>query len=180
MLRKNIYTECGLANSSRGTVYDFLFDDHQTPGKDLPTAVLVDFPDYRGPRWSQNAPPTVVPVGLATAHHNSDENQTRVNFPLDLAYGLTVYKSQGLTLSKAVLHLQTDEGQQGGRTYVGMSRVRDINDLCLRSATSIQYEYFSNIWLGSRGILKKGWKTRTKELARLKGIAGQTANKYNP
>ena len=118
-------------------------------------------------------------MGLATAYHDKDENQDRVNFPLDLAYGLTVYKSQGLTLPKAVLHLQADEGQQGGRTYVGMSRVRDINDLCLRSAPSIGYEYFSNIWLGSRGTRKKGWKIRTRELTRLKGIADQTANKYS-
>ena len=178
MLRKNIYTECGLANSSRGTVYDFLYADDQTPSKDQPEAVLVDFPSYRGPRWSPNAPATVVPVGLATAHHNKDENQTRINFPLDLAYGLTVYKSQGLTLDKVVLHLQTEEGQQGGRTYVGMSRCRDINDLCLRSASSVGYDYFNNIWLGSRGRMKDGWKIRTRELSRLSGLAIKTAAKY--
>ena len=180
MLRKNIYTECGLANSSRGTVYDFLYSEDQNPKHDRPTAVLVDFPGYRGPRWSTDpdVPATVVPVGVATAHHNTDERQTRVNFPLDLAYGLTVYKAQGLTLDKVLLHVQTAEAQQGGRTYVGMSRVRDILDLCLRSAPTIGYEYFGNIWDTAKGQLKKGWKSRRREMHRLTELAERTAAKY--
>jgi hypothetical protein len=43
-----------------------------------------------------------------------------MQFPLRLVYGITVYKSQGLTLSKAVLNLATKEHVLG-LSYVAVS-----------------------------------------------------------
>jgi len=48
-----------------------------------------------------------------------------LQFPLRLAYGITVHKSQGLTLSKAVLNLATKEHALG-LSYVAVSRVKTL------------------------------------------------------
>jgi len=46
-------------------------------------------------------------------------------FPLRLAYGITVHKSRGLTLSKAVMNLATKEHVLG-LSYVAVSRVKSL------------------------------------------------------
>ena len=51
-------------------------------------------------------------------------------FPLSLAWAFTIHKSQGLTLSKALICGSTFAA---GQFYVAMSRVRDINDIFIES-----------------------------------------------
>ena len=156
MLRKNVFPICGLANSSIGTVYEFLYSEDQTPGKDIPTAVLVDFPGYFGPQWSKNAPPTVVPVGIATSYLDKKGWQ-RKTIPLDVSYGLTMHKSQGLTLDGYNIWLDKPEGNHIGRTYVAMTRARDPNDICIRRPPDgVKWKYFRDIRLGANGKLNLG------------------------
>jgi ATP-dependent DNA helicase PIF1 len=51
---------------------------------------------------------------------------TRRQFPLRLAYGITVHKSQGLTLSRAVINLAAKEHALG-LSYVAVSRVKALH-----------------------------------------------------
>ena len=180
MLRKNLLAVCGLANSSMGNVYDFLYTEHQTPNEDLPEAVLVDFPGYRGPRWCEDpsVPATVVPVAVATGL-NETNGRSRKNVPLDLAFGMTVYKSQGLTLPAVTLRLGRPEGNQVGRTYVAMSRVKDLNDLCIiRENGKGEYRYFRDIKMTGKSV-KKLWRERQKELVNLEKLSRETAYELN-
>jgi ATP-dependent DNA helicase PIF1 len=48
-----------------------------------------------------------------------------MQFPLRLVYKITVYKSQGLTLSKAVLNLATKEHALG-LSYMAVSQVKTL------------------------------------------------------
>lgn len=50
-------------------------------------------------------------------------------FPLRLAYAVTVHKSQGMTLDRCIFNFHKVD--QPGMAYVGLSRVRDINGLVL-------------------------------------------------
>ena len=54
----------------------------------------------------------------------------RVQFPLCLAFAMTVNKSQAKTLSKVLLNL-TSEPFVHGQLYVAISRVRNKNDIVL-------------------------------------------------
>lgn len=53
----------------------------------------------------------------------------RQQFPLRLSWGCTVHKTQGMTLQKAVVHV---EGRfDNGQCYVALSRVTSLNGLFL-------------------------------------------------
>jgi hypothetical protein len=61
---------------------------------------------------------------------------TFVQFPLRLAWAITVHKSQGLTFSKAALDVQ--DVFQPGQAYVAFSRLRSLDGLVLLNKLRLQ------------------------------------------
>ena len=132
MLTRNLYSEAGLCNGTPGTVVSILYtDDHRPPS--LPVAVLVRFPDYVGPTF--NDQPHCVPIPPATAEwFPGDGLQSRQQLPLRLAFALTIHKSQGQTLSRAVIDLGKSE-RAAGCTFVAISRMRSLQDCLIQLMT---------------------------------------------
>lgn len=123
MLTTNLWVETGLVNGAMGTILAICYQHGQPP--DLPTAVMVQFDNYSGPTLNDNSVP-IVPITrtwYTTSGHNS-----RTQIPLKLAWAVTIHKSQGLTLDKAVVDIGTKEFS-AGLTYVACSRVRKLTDL---------------------------------------------------
>ncbi|RWS03418.1 hypothetical protein B4U80_12628, partial [Leptotrombidium deliense] len=66
---------------------------------------------------------------ITPKHQTADS--FRIQLPLDLAYALTIHKTQGLTLDDVILDMK--HVWQSGQAYVAMSRVRNDENLKILS-----------------------------------------------
>jgi len=93
---------------------------------------LVRFDLYSGPEYLSYGP-KIVPIFPLTRYFDFKGAQcTRRQFPLRLAYAITVHKSQGLTLSRVVLDISQKEHSLG-LSYVAVLRVKALDGLMFES-----------------------------------------------
>ena len=126
MLTDNIWVENGLVNGSMGTVRDIVWNEGQDPIKDMPTAIMVEVDDYSGPKFPGTNYIPIFPVTRRFEYKKRDCSRT--NFPLRLAYAITVHKAQGLTLKQVVLNLERKD-HSPGLSYVAISRVKKLSSI---------------------------------------------------
>ena len=96
---------------------------------------MVAMPGYQGPTpWHKEDGTPIVPIVPCTARWQSKSGKQciRSQFPLRVAYAVTIHKSQGMTLNKAVVELGEHDFTRG-LTFVAISRVRAIGDIMFRS-----------------------------------------------
>ena len=115
-----------MCNSAKSSIQSIIYKQGQCPPA-LPVAVLVKFEDYQGPTLDQNAAVPIVPI---ICNSNSTENMERQHLPLKFSWAITMHKSQGLTIPRAVIDLGLKE-EVAGLAYVAISRVRKLSDLVI-------------------------------------------------
>ena len=117
-----------------GTIKDIIFSESHKATM-LPIAIIVQFDDdYLGPSFCKDTP-NCVPIFPVTSSSNAlGNNFERVQFPLKLAWSMTIHKSQGLTLKKCWIDLGSTE-KVAGLTYVALSRVCKLSDTVIEPLT---------------------------------------------
>ena len=115
MLLKNLDFKKGLINGSCGTVVEFNKTDE---GEEI----LVKF---------DNGVEEVIPKHTFEAYRDGELVVSREQYPLRLAYGITIHKSQGMTLEKLVV--DCNRIFECGQAYVALSRIKTIDGLYLKS-----------------------------------------------
>ncbi|CAB3994209.1 ATP-dependent DNA helicase PIF1, partial [Paramuricea clavata] len=124
MLTMNLWSSVGLCNRANGTVVHIIYqDNHQPPH--LPIAVIVEFENYRGPVFNENQPLCIPIYPITVTSQTEIGFHARQQFPLRLAWALTIHKSQGLTLPKAWIDIGKSE-RTSGVSYVAISRVKSL------------------------------------------------------
>jgi hypothetical protein len=97
----------------------------------MPSFLLIKFDKYKGPEFPQCGP-GIVPVFTTTCQFEyKGAVCSWTQFPLRLAYAITVYKSQGLTLTQAVLNLNQREHCLG-LSYIAVSCVKTLDRLLFK------------------------------------------------
>ncbi len=126
MLTSNLWQEVGLCNGAAGTVREILYQtEHKPP--DMPIAVLVDMDSYAGPSMLAGSP-SCIPIPPRTFEwESSGHRYSRQQIPLLLRNAITIHKSQGQTLDKAVINIGHAE-LAAGSTFVAISRLRRLED----------------------------------------------------
>lgn len=130
MLTENLWTKQGLVNGALGTVYDISWDADKDPSTQPPDHVLVQFDQYHGPSFNNNDRiPAVVPIFRSTREFTrGNKICRRSQFPLTVAYAVTIHKTQGLTVDRAVLNIAEGDFAQG-QSYVAVSRVKTLKGI---------------------------------------------------
>ena len=131
MLTINLWTEIGLVNGSMGSVIDLEQDIGQDPSSMIPLVLLIKFDKYIGLLFL-SCGSGIVPVFLVAQQFDfKGVICSYTQFPLQLVYIITVYKSQGLTLQKAVLNLNYREHCLG-LSYIAISQVKILDSVLFK------------------------------------------------
>jgi len=132
MLTSNLWKSKGLVNGALGIIHDIIFAPNTTSG-DLPLCILVEFKMYTGSGYLSGTKIVPIPVLKHTWTDFNGGANSRSQIPLVLGFGITIHKSQGLTLPCLVLDIGSSEFATG-LAYVGLSRVKAYKDLMFNSS----------------------------------------------
>ena len=133
MLVRNVDTEIGLFNGALGSVTRFL--PASSSSSSSPTTVLVVFDNKRlqkvasdrYPAWHGAYPVERAEARIPVRRRNNVLEATRLQFPLKVAFAMTIHKCQGQTLDAVVVSLKGYFGP--GQAYVALSRCKSLSGL---------------------------------------------------
>ena len=127
---------------------------------------LVLGPDAKGKERSLKC----VPIFRRTVA-SSDEQVQRRQFPLTLAWALTHWKAQGMTLPRVRIRLTKAHAQQPGIGFVAVTRVKHVRDLIFDDDLP-EWQCFQE------AQYKANFRSRRRFELRLRAKASTTLRKY--
>ena len=109
-----------------------IFASDQQPHTDLPSVIMVSIPSYRGPtEWHTDDGVPIVPIVPSVACWEKNGKPCfRKQYPLRLAYAISIHKSQGMTLNKVVIEFGLSDFCRG-LSFVAISRARALTDIAV-------------------------------------------------
>lgn len=135
-----------------------------------PHTIFIEFDNYSGPRFFKldDYRKDWIPINPLTIF-NQTINASRTQFPIRLAYALTIHKSQGQTLEKVVIDLGKNE-RSLGLAFVALSRVKTYKDFLIQPFSLERLTKIKN---------SASLAPRVKEEKRIKSIVEKTLHKFN-
>jgi len=124
----------------------------------------VQFEKYTGPSSKPNSPNCVPIIPCTCTSKAHGQKFEWAQFPLKLAWSITIHKSQGLTLDKAWIDLGRSE-RSLGLSYVALSRVRNLKDMIVEPLTFDRLKAIGKA---------KNFEIRKQEESRLIDLANKT------
>lgn len=121
MLLKNLNFNKGLINGATGTIIE-LRKNKEGKVEEDEEVILVQF---------DNGIEEVISKHIFEAYRDGEVVISREQYPLRLAYGITIHKSQGMTLDKLIV--DCNRIFECGQAYVALSRIKSIDGLYLKS-----------------------------------------------
>jgi ATP-dependent DNA helicase PIF1 len=121
LLTRNLDTQRNLCNGSLGVVVAFQPNPEDRSSTNKKLFPLVKFQKMEEPQL-------VLPFE-SHVEENKQKVASYIQLPLRLAWALTIYKAQGMTLDSVLFTL--DGSVHAAEAYVALSRVRNLEDLYL-------------------------------------------------
>lgn len=138
MLRNNFWTEQGLVNGALGYVRKIVYRSEYGPPYNSPELLMIEFDKYVGPTIDN-----LVPIPQITRYWKTYLfSCNRKQFPVELSWAITIHKSQGFTLDKAVIDIDNSE-RNLGLTYVALSKVKTLEGIMFLQ--SYNFKRFDNL-----------------------------------
>lgn len=181
LLTQNLWVEAGLMNGALGHVVGYMWPEGGDPHSEVsekrsPLCVFVEFDDVRVGEgefsfFSDDARRKWVPIFRQSAASSAEENITRKNFPLQLAWAMTHWKAQGMTLDRTRVHLTERSVGIPGIAFVACTRVRHPSDLVFEEDLP-DYEHFM------QARRKPAFRERKRYELRCEARASRTLRRY--
>lgn len=165
MLKRNIDVNLGLVNGSIGTVIEVKWhpDDHNKVNK--VKRVVIKFGNFR-PYELAPVKSKFEVINRAYVH--------REQFPICVAYAVTIHKSQGLSLQSALIDIGSSVFSCG-QAYVALSRVNtlkgvhlinlDINNIIAQKSAIKEYNRLRSIYRTDMAMIEttKSYRKKIKD-----------------
>lgn len=149
---------------------DIIYNKIEEKLPELPLMIIVHLESYTGPQcFDDEARKNWLPI-IASESYSQCLNAKRSQYPLKLAYAMTVHKSQGETLTKGVIDFGSVERCLGS-SYVQITRFKRFTDFLL---IPFAYDRITER-ITSLSMLKE----RKVEENRLKNLSNETIKKYS-
>ena len=163
MITLNLWTKVGIVNGATGFVRAIIYKAGIKP-PELPLYVIVKLDKYNGP--SCCAEPNCVPIEPFTANWKNGLYNMR-QLPLMLCYALTIHKSQGMTIKRAVIHV--GKSAKYATAFVGLSRLKSLSTALVVPRS---YERYTKVYSSET------FKERLREDKRLDSLCNRTCAEY--
>jgi hypothetical protein len=179
MLTVNVDTADGLVNGVMGTIKAFIRNANGSV-----SIILVEFDNSRVGAEAKKSNkyrrehPNTIPIERHKAQYEKENKKgaqvTRTQFPLTLAWAVTIHKCQGLTLNEIVVDFSGSNRFNNGQAYVALSRVQSLNGLHILNFNKSAIRADKNV----KKVMEDFQRKQIPVIQHLEFISMETRNKF--
>lgn len=161
MLLKNLNFNKGLINGACGTILELKKSESRVGSLPHQQEVVQSEDDEYILVKFDNGVEEIIQKHTFEAYRDGEVVVSREQYPLRLAYGITIHKSQGMTLDKLIV--DCNRIFECGQVYVALSRIKSLDGLYLKSFNP------KKVWANEE-VLRFYQSMNKKQLANIENV----------